>query len=278
WMGGGDYCFTPFSSSLFLTHKEGKQALIATVEFEGSERTNSTHRPHTHIYMLSRVAVMAPRTHNRRRVTGSRGRRREGRESEPQRPNMYRRVFTSALLLLVMMMCCCSAAASSSESSKRNLFVWRDMTSEGTVGFLFSPSLVEVDGGVFAVAGAQYTKGAEIGLTGIASELLTWADEQTSKELDTTKLETQLLVECPAGNENCVSQAVDETDSESETRIHVSRPTTVVHGSNIYMIAGMYNLDGASTGEDITDEWGLLVAVGNVSSNNDNGRNKDLLD
>ncbi|KAF8297782.1 trans-sialidase, putative, partial [Trypanosoma cruzi] len=41
--------------------------------------------------MLSRVAaVMAPRTHNRRRVTGSSGRRREGKESEPQRPNMSR--------------------------------------------------------------------------------------------------------------------------------------------------------------------------------------------
>ncbi|EKG01123.1 trans-sialidase, putative, partial [Trypanosoma cruzi] len=41
--------------------------------------------------MLSRVAaVKAPRTHNRRRVTGSSGRRREGGESEPQRPNMSR--------------------------------------------------------------------------------------------------------------------------------------------------------------------------------------------
>ncbi|KAF8284763.1 putative trans-sialidase, Group II [Trypanosoma cruzi] len=49
--------------------------------------------------MLSRVAaVMAPRTHNRRGVTGSSGKRRKGRESEPQRPNMSRRVFTSAVL------------------------------------------------------------------------------------------------------------------------------------------------------------------------------------
>ncbi|KAF8288629.1 trans-sialidase, putative, partial [Trypanosoma cruzi] len=53
--------------------------------------------------MLSRVAaVKAPRTHNRRRVIGSSGRRREGRECEPQRFNMSRRVFTSAVLLLVM--------------------------------------------------------------------------------------------------------------------------------------------------------------------------------
>ncbi|KAF8297900.1 trans-sialidase, putative, partial [Trypanosoma cruzi] len=64
--------------------------------------------------MLSRVAaVKAPRTHNRRRMTGSSGGRREGRESEPQRPNMSRRVFTFAVPLLLLVMCCatCGAAA-----------------------------------------------------------------------------------------------------------------------------------------------------------------------
>ncbi|KAF5215331.1 hypothetical protein ECC02_011993 [Trypanosoma cruzi] len=70
--------------------------------------------------MLSRVAaVKAPRKHNRRRVTGSSGRR-EGRESELQRPNMSRRVFTSAvLLLLVVLMCCatCGAATAKVENN-----------------------------------------------------------------------------------------------------------------------------------------------------------------
>ncbi|KAF8304410.1 trans-sialidase, putative, partial [Trypanosoma cruzi] len=62
--------------------------------------------------MLSRVAaVMAPRTQNCRRVTGSSGGRREGRESEPQRPNMSRRVFTSAVLLLFVVMMCCNCGA-----------------------------------------------------------------------------------------------------------------------------------------------------------------------
>ncbi|KAF8302513.1 trans-sialidase, putative, partial [Trypanosoma cruzi] len=64
--------------------------------------------------MLSRVAaVKAPRTHNRCRVTGSSGRRREGRESGNQRLNMSRHVFTSVvlLLLLVIMMCCGSGGA-----------------------------------------------------------------------------------------------------------------------------------------------------------------------
>ncbi|KAF5215788.1 hypothetical protein ECC02_011485 [Trypanosoma cruzi] len=70
--------------------------------------------------MLSRVAaVMAPHKHNRRRVTGSSGRR-EGRESELQGPNMSRRVFTSAvLLLLVVLMCCatCGAATAKVENN-----------------------------------------------------------------------------------------------------------------------------------------------------------------
>ncbi|KAF8306634.1 trans-sialidase, putative, partial [Trypanosoma cruzi] len=63
--------------------------------------------------MLSLVAaVKAPRTHNCRRVTGSSGRRREGRESEPQRPNMSRHVFTSAVLLLLVAVMCCGSGAS----------------------------------------------------------------------------------------------------------------------------------------------------------------------
>ncbi|KAF8287478.1 putative trans-sialidase, Group II [Trypanosoma cruzi] len=66
--------------------------------------------------MLSRVAaVKAPRTHNRRRVTGSSGRRREGRESEPQRPNMSRHVFTSTVLLLLVVMMSCGGAAQAAE-------------------------------------------------------------------------------------------------------------------------------------------------------------------
>ncbi|ESS60795.1 putative trans-sialidase [Trypanosoma cruzi Dm28c] len=42
-----------FLFSLFPTHKEGKQARIVTVKFEGSERTNSTHTVHTYLYALT---------------------------------------------------------------------------------------------------------------------------------------------------------------------------------------------------------------------------------
>ncbi|RNC38765.1 trans-sialidase [Trypanosoma cruzi] len=69
--------------------------------------------------MLSRVAaVKAPRTHNLRRVTGSSGGRREGRESEPQRPNISRHVFSFAVLLLLFVLVCCGSGAAAAVESK----------------------------------------------------------------------------------------------------------------------------------------------------------------
>ncbi|KAF8282359.1 putative trans-sialidase, Group VI [Trypanosoma cruzi] len=224
--------------------------------------------------MLSRVAaVKAPRTHNRRRVTGSSGRRREGRESEPPRPNMSRHVLTSAVLLPVVMCCNTGGAASNekkltdSEPSKGKLFGWRETTDEGTVISLFFPSLVEVNGDVFAVAEAHCKEGEEGGFTGFASELLALTGEQPKEEeLDENKMKRQVLEECPSDDEKCATQAVDKTVSESETRIHVSKPTTVVHGSVIYMLVGMYNRAvTAATGNGKKYEWGLLLTRRNVS-------------
>ncbi|KAF8296662.1 putative trans-sialidase, Group V [Trypanosoma cruzi] len=232
--------------------------------------------------MHSRVAaVKAPRTHNRRRVTGSSGRRREGRESEPQRPNMSRRVFTSAvLLLLVVMMSCGSGAtatdngASGQESSPSSSLGWRDAKGE-TVSLLRVPSLVEVNGGVFAVAEAQLKEGEGDFFTGIASELLEWTDKE-SKELDTNKLKTQVLEECPAGNNSCASQkgAQDASASQSRTKVRVSRPTTVVNGSRIYMVAGNYSFDvtGPAGNTAAAAKWGFFGAVGRVSNDGSSGK------
>ncbi|EAN82176.1 trans-sialidase, putative, partial [Trypanosoma cruzi] len=115
--------------------------------------------------MLSRVAaVKAPRTHNRHRVTGSSGRRREGRESEPQRPNISRHHFYSAVLLLLLVMMCCNAggAAAAEEpsqgASSGKYYVWRDVKDgEETVSSLRVPSLLKVGSDVFAVAEAHCT-------------------------------------------------------------------------------------------------------------------------
>ncbi|ESS62813.1 trans-sialidase [Trypanosoma cruzi Dm28c] len=55
---GGACSFTPFLLPVFysfrsLSYEESKQALNATVKLEGTERTNSTHTVHTHIYALT---------------------------------------------------------------------------------------------------------------------------------------------------------------------------------------------------------------------------------
>ncbi|KAF8288621.1 putative trans-sialidase, Group V [Trypanosoma cruzi] len=221
--------------------------------------------------MHSRVAVGAPRTHNRRRVTGSSGRRREGGESEPQRPNMSRHLFYSAVLLLLFVVMCCGSdgaapagEASSPECSKGKLFVWRDKKDGETVSSLSVPSLLKVGSDVFAVAEAQCSKGAVGDFTGIASELLQLNQESLKEELDKTAVKTQVLEEC-SSDEKCACRIADQADSQSQTTVHVSRPTTVVRGSDIYMLAGNYSW--TRDADDRAGGWGLMLVKGNVSNN-----------
>ncbi|PBJ71222.1 trans-sialidase [Trypanosoma cruzi cruzi] len=203
--------------------------------------------------MLSRfAAVKAPRTHNRCRVTGSSGRRREGRESEPQRPNMSRHLFYSAmLLLLVVMMCCGSGAAPSSEPSKSKLFVWRDKKDEETVSSLRAPSLVEVNGNVFAVAEAQCKKGEDT-FTGIVSQLLKQGSGVGKEEV--------------LKDANTKTKVLEEGASEKKEKVDVSRPTTVVKGSDIYMLVGKCSRTAAGICQESgADDSGLLLVKGDVS-------------
>ncbi|PBJ70958.1 trans-sialidase [Trypanosoma cruzi cruzi] len=230
--------------------------------------------------MLSRVAaVKAPRTHNRRCVTGSSGRRREGRESEPPRPNMSRRLFASAVLfLLVVVMCCGTGGAAAAEDTSsgqgapsEKYYVWTEKKAGETVGSLRVPSLVEMNGGVFAVAEAQLKD--ESGFTGIASELLTLTDK-VSKELVKAQMKTQVLVECSSDKDNCASREAAQAGSQSETRVDVSRPTTVVEGNDIYMLVGKYcrKPAAACAGGSEADEWGLLLVKGQVSGNGESSK------
>ncbi|PWU90172.1 putative trans-sialidase [Trypanosoma cruzi] len=231
--------------------------------------------------MLSRVAaVKAPRTHSRRGVTGSSGRR-EGRESEPQRPNMSRRVFYSVVPLFLVVMICCGTGgyatavvtAPGSRNAKGTYFAWRDKSDKETVGSLRVPSLVEMNGDVFAVAEAQCKEEGKGGATGIASRLLTSTDESSKEELDKNKLKTQVLEECPSEEAACASQKAAGADSQSKFGGIVARPTTVVQGSAIYMLAGIYMREGTT---DFDDHWGLLLARGNVSVDGDDARNKRI--
>ncbi|EKF32218.1 trans-sialidase, putative, partial [Trypanosoma cruzi marinkellei] len=224
--------------------------------------------------MHSRVAaVTAPRTHHRLRVTGSSGRRREGRESEPQRPNMSRHHFYSAALLLLVVMMCCNAGGAAGEaltaqgSSVKKLFVWKDVEG-GKVTSLRVPSLVGMNGDVFAVAEAQGTKNDGKSFTGIASKLLMSSNENPKEELDTKQLKTQLLEECSSEEEgNCASREDSEADSQSQTKVLFIRPTTVVNGSDIYMLAGVYVNKSLASCQGVADakSYELLLVKGNVS-------------
>ncbi|ESS54984.1 trans-sialidase [Trypanosoma cruzi Dm28c] len=208
--------------------------------------------------MLSRAAaVKAPRTHNRRRVTGSSGRRREGRESEPQRPNMSRHLFHSAVLLLIVVIMCCNAGADQSAGqSTVSKFEWKEIKDEEgvTVESLGAPGLLKVGSDVFAVAEAQCKKNSEnSGFTGIASQLLTEKKDNKPVEImNDAKKDTQFLE--------------DGTSEVPKKKVDVSRPTTVVKGNDIYMLVGKYSR-GDATGENRdAGDWGLLLVKGEVSA------------
>ncbi|EKF27718.1 trans-sialidase, putative, partial [Trypanosoma cruzi marinkellei] len=198
--------------------------------------------------------------------------------SERQRLNMSRRVFTSAVLLfLLLVMCCGNCGAASSKdrpsvraSSKRKLFGWRDKKEGERVLSLHVPSLVERNGDVFAVAGAHFRNTHTCCFFGISSELLEWTDK-APQELNTTQVRTQILEECSSKDENCTSQNPDQADFQSGTKVYVNRPTTVVKGSGIYMLAGTYGRESAAfAGASGADEWGLLLVRGNISVDGDN--------
>ncbi|EKF30730.1 trans-sialidase, putative, partial [Trypanosoma cruzi marinkellei] len=191
---------------------------------------------------------------------------------------MSRRVFTSAVLLLLFVVMCCGIGgaahgdktASGQRSSPKPYFDWRDKNEVGeTVSSLHVPSLVEVNDNVFAVAEAQCTTKDASGLTGIASELLTWTDGKT-KDLDLSKLKIQAPDECHLKDGQCTYKKTEGADSQSNTKVYVSRPTTVVHGNAIYMLAGNYSSEGTAAAVKPTDavQWGLLLVRGNVSEEN----------
>ncbi|PWU99814.1 putative trans-sialidase, Group V [Trypanosoma cruzi] len=222
--------------------------------------------------MLSRVAaVMAPRTHNRRGVTGSSGRMREGGESESQRPNISWHLFCSAVLLLVVMLCCGSGGAVEvAGEPSESTFKWRGITDgeDETVESLGAPSLLKVGSDVFAVAEAQCKKGGGKSFTGIASQFLTTKAADTPEELlKVAKDETQVLEE--------------GASKEQKKEVDVSRPTTVVKGNDIYMLAGKYtNKVTAPRQNDASDatQLGLLLVRGSVNSDDTSKKKIDWKD
>ncbi|EKF27124.1 trans-sialidase, putative, partial [Trypanosoma cruzi marinkellei] len=200
--------------------------------------------------MLPRVAaVNAPRTENRRRVTGSSGRRREeGSESERQRPHMSRRVSTSAvlLLLLVMMCCVCEAAhvveGNSGDAQLPNevaIFVPNKTQVEpksggqGNVKDLFaSPSLVRAGGVMVAfVEGRTKHKDFpnyvfELSFSDIVAGYIKAVKTWQSLVAEVTKDDWKAHTVFRRGNTGPVAH----------------RPTAITKGNKVFLLVGSYEL------------------------------------
>ncbi|RNC38609.1 trans-sialidase, partial [Trypanosoma cruzi] len=171
---------------------------------------------------------------------------------------MSRHLFHFVLLLLVVMAFGGSGTVTADEEQEPAdpTFEWKGIT-EGddvTVDLLGAPSLLKVGNEVFAVAEAQCKKNGDVSFTGVASQPLTTKTTNTPEEVLKETKDTQVL---------------EEDGSERQNkRIDVSRPTTVVEGSGIYMLVGKYipaTVGGAeckATSEKIKS--GILLVKGEV--------------
>ncbi|RNC45846.1 trans-sialidase [Trypanosoma cruzi] len=222
--------------------------------------------------MLSRVAaVKAPNKHNRCRVTGSSGRMREGRESEPQRLKMSRRVFTSAVLLLLVMMIFCDRGAAAVEQAgaavdpfKRTKSVsfanWKEFNEDGRkITSLSVSGLVKVGDDVFAVAEAQCGERNGVGsCAGIVSKHLDIKDDP----MDILTSDISLF---------CMQ--LGDTAANNFRTTELLRPTTLVIGDSVYMLVG--NQSRTKPPVEDTNERGLLLVKGTVAD--EGGNSKKLL-
>ncbi|PWV04342.1 putative trans-sialidase, Group II [Trypanosoma cruzi] len=232
--------------------------------------------------MLSRVAaVKAPRTHNRCRVTGSRGRRREGRESELQRPSMSRRVSTSAvLLLLVVMMFCstCGAIAARENDGNSDLrsvqeLQWVDLFVPQTTPVLpegggtpgtkrdafVSPSLVSAGGVIAAFArgkiNAQYAADGKV-IKPLSSDVFA--------EYIDSAWDWSTLVEKVSESTWKAHTVLDTTDGTNRVGV-VLNPTTTTKGNKVFLLAASYDRLNQSDGIWNWDSLDLKLVVGEVT-------------
>ncbi|RNE99101.1 putative trans-sialidase, partial [Trypanosoma cruzi] len=168
---------------------------------------------------------------------------------------MSRHLFCSTLLLVLVMMCCgTGGAAQDPEQASEPKVEWKDVKDvEGvTVESLGAPGLLKVGSDVFAVAEAQCkTNSGGNSFTGIASQIITKQTANTPMEVLNEVKETQFLEE--AGS------------ADPKKKVDVSRPTTVMKGSDIYMLVGKYSQTAATGEKSGANDGGLLLVKGEVS-------------
>ncbi|RNF07615.1 putative trans-sialidase [Trypanosoma cruzi] len=167
---------------------------------------------------------------------------------------MSRHLFCSTLLLIVVMMCCGSGGAEQAEERASGpKFEWKGINDEKgvTLESLGAPGLINVGSDVFAVAEAQCkTNSGGNSFTGIASKIITKQTANTPVEVLNEVKETQFL---------------EEAGSADPKKVDVSRPTTVVEGSDIYMLVGKYSRTDVVLPKNDAEHCGLLLVKGEVS-------------
>ncbi|EKF39487.1 trans-sialidase, putative [Trypanosoma cruzi marinkellei] len=241
--------------------------------------------------MLSRVAaVMAPRTHNRRRVTGSSGRRREGRESERQRPNMSRRLFYSAVLplVVVMWMCCnnCGAAPAEDSNSRdvqlpervgvflpqRTPVLPKEGAGPGEVKDSFnSPSVVSAGGVMVAIAEAWKEFPDPWSPTNVVEDA-----DIVAGYINATEPWSSIAAEITSNKWNAHTVFAREAIKDGlRTAI---RPTSLSKGNKLFFIVGSYLSTFDSTKQDwVNHDFDISVVTGEAMPSREGDPNKGIL-
>ncbi|KAF5215799.1 hypothetical protein ECC02_008499 [Trypanosoma cruzi] len=229
--------------------------------------------------MLSRVAaVKAPNKHNRHCVTGSSGRRREGRESEPQRPNMSRHLFYSAVLLLFVVLMCCSGAAAADGSS------WAGGAQLPQEVDVFVPQKTQV---VIKSGGATEVKDSFGSLSlALAGEVMVAFAEghkdyngpQHTSDLYTSEIvagyinatEPWSSIVADISSDNWRAYTVFTRESSKDRLCVAVLPTAVSTGSDVFLLVGSHYLIRDATGKRwIDDSWDIHLVVGKATQSTD---------
>ncbi|EAN91717.1 putative trans-sialidase, Group II [Trypanosoma cruzi] len=238
--------------------------------------------------MLSRVAaVKAPRPRNRRRVTGSSGRRRDGRESEPQRPHMSRRVFASAVLLLLVVIMCCNtggaAAVVQGNSGDAQLLQWVDifvpektqvLPKEGSKSEVkkasAAPSLVSAGGVMVAFAESLFGYNIdEHHLLGIRPY------EIVAGYIKAAESWPSIVAEVNAGKWR--AHTVFGSRNGSDRVCFLCRPTAVAKDNKVFLLVGSDTV-GYYSDDDVwvQDGWDIKLVEG-VATQSTDGRQNTLV-
>ncbi|RNE97184.1 trans-sialidase [Trypanosoma rangeli] len=163
------------------------------------------------------------------------------------------------LLLFVLLTCCGIEAAGSAPGMDINSLTgttpitgakWEEMQcAEGSVRSLRVPSLVEVDGAVFAVAEAHCKNGSG-SFTGILSQHL--------KGIGTEPTEIPM----GAGTGSFHTQLLKEGGNEMRDTV---RPTTIVNDNNVYVLLGSCSRATLESKEADRSECKIMLVKGSVT-------------